>query len=107
MNRDFEDRKEPITSGHAVYRTAVPVKHLFEADPKLKAKFNCPRDKPYLYCFSGPDTHAIVFCDGETLCWSIHHPGVHFKIYRSFIKAYISYSIWPTNIPLQSPGPRI
>ena len=66
--------KEPVNSGHAVYRASAPMKELFKRDPALEKVFGCSPSEPYLRWFSGPDCHGIVFSDGETVCWSIHHP---------------------------------
>jgi hypothetical protein len=60
-----------VDSGHAVYRSAVPKTHAFK-DPAVAERFAAGR--PYMQFQLGPRSHALVFYDGATVCWSLHHP---------------------------------
>lgn len=67
-------RHEVVSSESAVYRTSVNAEYIFEKDPSLRERFELHDGRPYLNWLIGPGNHGLVFSDGETICWSVHHP---------------------------------
>jgi 2-polyprenyl-6-methoxyphenol hydroxylase-like FAD-dependent oxidoreductase len=69
-----QKKDDTISSGSAVYRTSVSADYIFQKDPSLREHFGLHEGRQYLKWFNGPGVHGLVFSDGETICWSIHHP---------------------------------
>lgn len=67
-------KEEPISSGYAVFRTAMPTSHAFE-NPLVKDKFGPDNNngKDVVWFFLGPNTHAICVFGKETTCWAMFH----------------------------------
>lgn len=68
-------KEEPQSSGHSVFRTAMPTSHAFK-NQLVKDKFGPESHggKDVVWFFLGPNTHAICTIGKETTCWALFHP---------------------------------
>ncbi len=75
-------KEEPQSTGHSVFRTAMPTSHAFKND-LVKNTFGpgSHGGKEVVWFFIAPNTHAICTIGKDTTCWALFHSvsSIRFK----------------------------
>lgn len=68
-------KAEPKSSGHSLFRTAMPTSLAFES-PLVREKFgpHLHEGKDVVWFFLADNTHAICVVGKQTTCWALFHP---------------------------------